>query len=142
MHLRLHTGSFYVALKRRWRTQMKENVAPWNRLGSVMQPCLSQGARMNSFLQRFGRFVVGVLHGYDRLRFRGSKRQLCHVNGMMSWLGVMRILLKDYKTWVRDTTATLCQAIQAPAEQADLYVFLNNSKDSKEQTALQLAKKH
>jgi hypothetical protein len=95
---------------------------------------------MSSFLQRFGRFVVGVLHGYDRLRFRGSKRQLCYVTGMESWLGAMRIRLKDYKTWVRDTTATLCQAIETRAEQAGLYRFLNNSQDSKEQTALQLAK--
>lgn len=95
---------------------------------------------MNAFLRRFGGFVVGVLHGYDRLRFRGSKRQLCHVAGMTSWLGAMRILLKDYKTWVRDTTVSLCQAIEAPAEQAGLYRYLNSSQDNKEQTALQLAK--
>ena len=42
---------------------------------------------MDSFLQRFGQFVVGILQGFDRLRFRGSKRQLCHVSGMSSWLG-------------------------------------------------------
>jgi hypothetical protein len=95
---------------------------------------------MNSFLQRFGRFVVGVLHGYDRLRFRGSKRQLCHVAGMTSWLGAMRILLKDYKTWARDTTNSLCKTIEASAEQAGLYRYLNNCQDSKEETALQLAK--
>ncbi len=29
---------------------------------------------MKSFLQRFGSFVSGVLHGFDRLRLRGSKR--------------------------------------------------------------------
>jgi hypothetical protein len=95
---------------------------------------------MNSFLQRFGHLVVGVLHGVDRLRFRGSKRQMCHVTGMMSWLGAMRILLKEYKTWARDTTMTVCQAIEAPAEEAGLYRYLNNSQDSKEETALQIAK--
>ena len=52
---------------------------------------------MKSFLQRFGSVVAGVLQGFDRLRFRGSKRQLCHVAGMTSCLGAMRILLKDYK---------------------------------------------
>ena len=97
---------------------------------------------MDSFLQRFGHLVAGVLCGVDRLRFRGSKRQMCHVAGMMSWLGAMRILLKDYKVWVRDTTVTLCQAIEAPAEQAGLYRFLNSSRDDKEKTALQLAKEH
>ena len=54
----------------------------------------------------------------------------------------MRILLKDYKLWARDTSVTLCKTIEAPAEQAGLYRFLNNSKDSKEETALQLAKEH
>ena len=97
---------------------------------------------MDSFLQRFGHLVVGVLRGVDRLRFRGSKRQMCHVTGMMSWLGAMRILWKDYKVWARDTTVTLCQAIEAPAEQAGLYRYLNNYKDSKEAVALQLAKQH
>jgi hypothetical protein len=94
---------------------------------------------MKSFLQRFGSVVAGVLQGFDRLRFRGSKRQLCHVAGMASWLGAMRILLKDYKVWVRDTTATLCHAIEAPAVEAGLYRYLDNSKDSKEETALRLA---
>jgi hypothetical protein len=94
---------------------------------------------MNTFLQRFGRFVVGILHGFDRLRFRGSKRQLCHVSGMQSWLGAMGVLLKHYKVWARDTTVGLCQAIEKPAEEAGLYRYLNNSQDSKEETALQIA---
>jgi hypothetical protein len=94
---------------------------------------------MNAFLQRFECFVAGVLHGFDRLRFRGSKRQLCHVAGMMSWLGAMRILLKDFKLWARDTTLSVCQQIEGPAEEAGLYRYLNNSQDSKEETALRMA---
>jgi len=97
---------------------------------------------MQAFLQRFALVVLGVLHGFDRLRFRGSKRQLCHVHGMSSWLGHVHLLLKDYKPYARDLTATLCQAIEAPAEQQGLYRFLNNSQVSKEETALQLAAQH
>ncbi|MGO9468402.1 MAG: hypothetical protein ACLQIB_51560 [Isosphaeraceae bacterium] len=37
---------------------------------------------MKSFLQRFGSFVSGVLHGFDRLRLRGSKRLLCTSGGV------------------------------------------------------------
>ena len=33
---------------------------------------------MKSFLQHFGSLVLGILHGFDRLRFRGSKRLLCN----------------------------------------------------------------
>ena len=94
---------------------------------------------MKDFLQRFGHLVLGVLHGFDRMRFRGSKRQLCHVGGMMSWLAHQRILLKDYRAFTKDTTLSLCRAIEAPAEQAGLYRYLNNSQDSKEETALQMA---
>lgn len=94
---------------------------------------------MSSFLQRFGTVVAGVLHGFDRLRFRGSKRQLCNVAGMASWLWHVRVPLKEYKEFARDTTVSLCQSIEGPAEAAGIYRFLNNSKESKEEVALQMA---
>ncbi len=94
---------------------------------------------MNSFLRRFALVVSGVLHGFDRMRFRGSKRQLCHVPGVMSWLGHVRIPLKDYKQFVRDTTLSLCRGIEGPAVDAKLYHFVNNLRESKEKIALQMA---
>jgi hypothetical protein len=94
---------------------------------------------MKDFLRRFGSSVAGVLHGFDRLRFRGSKRQLCHITGVMSWLGHVRILLKEYKEFARDTTVSLCRSIEGPAETAKIYKFLNNLQESKEETALQMA---
>jgi hypothetical protein len=94
---------------------------------------------MQTFLQRFQPAVAGVLQGFDRLRFRGSKRQLSFVRGMASWLGAMHILLKDYKGWAKSKTLELCQAIEGPAEKASLYRFLNNSQDSKEEVALRMA---
>lgn len=39
---------------------------------------------MQTFLQRFGGAVIGVLHGFDRVRFRGTKCLLMHVGGLMS----------------------------------------------------------
>jgi hypothetical protein len=97
---------------------------------------------MKAFLQRFAVLVLGVLCGFDRLRFRGSKRQLCHDAGIMSYLGYRGILLKEYTEYVKDNTATLCHALQQPAEEADLYCYLNNCQVSKEETALQMAAKH
>jgi len=61
------------------------------------------------------------------------------VTGILSWLGAIRILLKDYKVWVRDTTATLCRAIEGPAQEAGMYRYLNCSQDSKEEIALRMA---
>lgn len=95
---------------------------------------------MKTFLQRFGSVVAGVLHGFDRLRFRGSKRQLCHSSGMMNWLGASGILLKEYKAWARSITLKLCRHIQGQAEKQGLYRYLNNCQESKEETALQMAK--
>lgn len=40
---------------------------------------------MKSFLRSLGPFVLGCLLGFDRLRFRGSKRQLCYPQGMMAY---------------------------------------------------------
>ena len=52
---------------------------------------------MKTFLQRFGSLVSGVLHGFDRLRLRGSKRLLCNPGGVSSFLSQVRVPLKDYK---------------------------------------------
>jgi hypothetical protein len=94
---------------------------------------------MQTFLQRFQPVVAGVLQGFDRLRFRGSKRQFGYVGGLASWLGAMQVLLKDYKPWVRAKTKELCQAIEGPAEKAGFYRYLNNCQQSKEEVALRMA---
>ena len=51
---------------------------------------------MKSFLQRFGSLVSGVLHGFDRLRLRGSKRQLCNPGGFFSFLSHLQVPLQHY----------------------------------------------
>jgi hypothetical protein len=94
---------------------------------------------VKSFLQRFGHLVRGVLHGFDRLRLRGSKRQLCYVTGAASYLGHIQVRLNDYKAYAKATTVQLCKAIESDAKQAGLYQYLNNCQVSKEETALRLA---
>lgn len=94
---------------------------------------------MKTFLQRFGAFVLGVLCGFDKIRFRGSKRQLCYSAGMESYLGCAAVLLKDYKRHAEATTVSLCKAIEAPAKKAGIYQYLNSSEISKEETALAIA---
>jgi hypothetical protein len=97
---------------------------------------------MKSFLQRFGSVVLGVLHGFDRLRLRGSKRQLCNARGAAKFLSYVGVLLKDYKCYAKQTTLTLCKAIETEAKRAGLYQYLNNSQESKEEVALRLAAEH
>ena len=97
---------------------------------------------MKRFLQRMGSRVLGVLHGFDRLRFRGSKRQLSHAAGMMCWLGYARVPLKEFRLFARDTTVALCKSIEVAAEQAGLFQYMNNLQASKEETALEIARRH
>jgi len=98
---------------------------------------------MKAFLQRFAPLVLGVLIGFDRWRFRGSKRMLCYPDGVMSFLSRHSILLKEFnKPYAKGLTDTLCAAIEKPAEQAGIYRYLNNCKVSKEETALAIGKQH
>jgi hypothetical protein len=98
---------------------------------------------VKSFLQRFGALVLGVLLGFDRWRFRGSKRRLCYAEGVMSFLSYHSVLLKDFnKPYAKDMTATLCASIEKAAKQAGIYRYLNSSKVSKEETALAVAQEH
>ena len=98
---------------------------------------------MKSFLRRFSAVVLGVLIGFDRWRFRGSKRMLCYPDGVMAFLSRHSVLLKDFnKPYAKEMTDCLCAAIEKPAEQAGIYRYLNNSKVSKEETALAIAREH
>ena len=94
---------------------------------------------MKSFLQRFGAVVLGILQGFDRLRFRGSKRQLCNSAGAASYLGHIQVKLTDYKPYAKATTRALCQAIETEAKAKGIYRYLNNAQTSKEKTALEMA---
>ena len=87
---------------------------------------------MKSFFQRFGSLISGVLHGFDRLRLRGSKRLLCNPGGVFSFLSQVPVPLKDYKSYAKDTTVALCKTIETEAKEAGLYRYLNNSQESKE----------
>src|SRR5271166_1333573 len=94
---------------------------------------------MKAFLQRFAAVVLGVLHGFDRVRLRGSKRLLCHPRGVFNYLWQVKVPLKDYKSFAKDTTVSLCKAVETEAEQAGLYRYLNNCKVRKEEEALSIA---
>lgn len=96
---------------------------------------------MKRFLQRLGARVLGVLHGFDRMRFRGSKRQLCHTRGMMAWMNYAHVSLKEFKLFAKMKTEEVCDSIQAPAERAGIFEYLNNSHVSKEETALRIAER-
>jgi len=98
---------------------------------------------MNKFLQRFGANVIGVLNGFDRMRFRGSNRRLCNAGGILMFLCWIKVLLKDFGDYAEDRTNTLCAAIERQAAEQEVpVIYLASSGEDKEARALAEARKH
>ena len=95
---------------------------------------------MKNFLQRHASHVMGVISGFDRLRFRGTLRPLAHTGGMAEFLYLSRILLKDFKEYVIAVTEQVRGAACKLAEKAGRPLeYLTRSNIDKEQWARRLA---
>ena len=62
---------------------------------------------MKSFLLRHKDQILGVLSGFDRLRFRGSLRPLQREAGVIHWLQRIGIALKDFPAYAEGLTKQL-----------------------------------
>jgi hypothetical protein len=97
---------------------------------------------VKTFIQRFGANILGVLQGFDRIRFRGTRRFLANVNGMLGYLWQRQVLLKDFKAFAADLTAQVRQAAEQVAiRQKRPVVYLHNSQMDKEAWAREVADK-
>lgn len=97
---------------------------------------------MQEFLQRHAPVVTGSLQGFDRLVFRGTLRRLAYVDGLLSYLGALGILLKDFGALVLDWTERVKQAACAAVEHAGRpVIYLPSGQTSKEETARQIAER-
>ena len=95
---------------------------------------------MHAFLQRHASRVMGVLHGFDRMRFRGTLRQLAHGGGMREFLFRANVLFKDFKDYVISITDQVREAAQQTADQAGRPLkYLASSATNKEAIARQIA---
>jgi hypothetical protein len=65
----------------------------------------------NPFVTQRPAEVLGVLAGFDRIRFRGSLPSLYYPKTMEAYLQVKKVLLKDFK----DFATALTQRIKAAA---------------------------
>lgn len=97
---------------------------------------------MKTFIQRFGRDILGVLQGFDRIRFRGTRRFLANVAGMMNFLWYRQVLLKDFQAFAGNITAQVRQAAEEVAAQEGRPVeYLHNNDLKKEDWARGIAKR-
>jgi hypothetical protein len=97
---------------------------------------------MLSFIQRHAAHIKGVLHGLDRIRFRGTLRAIAHPWGLKHFLQASGVLLKDFKHFVLDCTRQLYQATEHTAQQQNRpFLYLRHSTTSKEELARQIAQR-
>jgi len=96
---------------------------------------------MQTFLQRHASRVIGVLSGFDRVRFRGTLRQLAYSEGMMGFLSRASVLLKNFQEYVTGVTDEVREATERIASHAGRPLkYLSSSALEKEPIALQIAK--
>lgn len=89
---------------------------------------------MKSFLESHAPHIFGVLRGFDRVRFRGTFRQLATVNGMMSMLSFCKVLLKDFGAFAEQTTKRFREGVESVAAQAGQSIrYLPRPEINKEQ---------
>jgi hypothetical protein len=97
---------------------------------------------MKGFLQQHAAAVKGVLHGFDRLRFRGTKRLLAWAGGMMEFLWQRKVLLKDFKAYALSVTDQIREATERLAEEAKCPIrYLPSSSTDKEALVRQIVEK-
>lgn len=92
-----------------------------------------------AFVQRHQADIIGVLHGWDRLRLQGTLRSLYHPSVMDYYLKQSGVLWKDFKTFVTALTDRVRQAAAALAiEHRRPMIYLPSSSTSKEEAARQI----
>jgi hypothetical protein len=97
---------------------------------------------MQEFLQKCASCVTGVLHGFDRLRFRGTLRRIASARGMGSFLCCMGVLLKDAGNWMKQHSDQMEKASLQQANQLGRPVqYINDPSLGKEQVAMEIARR-
>jgi hypothetical protein len=97
---------------------------------------------MGSFLTKFAGVVRGVLHGFDRLFFRGSLRRLTQPFGLQNYLWEHRIPYKDFDSHSEAVTARLEEASLHQARQLGREIrYLNSAQHCKEDIARAIAER-
>src|SRR6185369_5626236 len=96
----------------------------------------------NPFVEKYQKQVMGILHGFDRVRLRGTLRQLYCAKVMEAYLSVQHILLKQFSAVVQATSRQIREATESlAAKWGRPLIYLNSSAQSKEEMARRLAQR-
>ena len=73
---------------------------------------------MRQFVQRHQEQILGVLSGFDRMRFRGTLRLLQSEGGVATWLERVGVAVKDFLSFAEGLTKRFCRQADQLAEKA------------------------
>lgn len=73
---------------------------------------------MDAFIQRYEQDVIGVISGFDRLRFRGTLRSLSYAAGVDLFLARVGVKYKDFKETALAWSERLVEQARQVAQQA------------------------
>lgn len=92
-----------------------------------------------AFVERHGGAVMGILHGWDRLRLQGTLRSLYYAPVMEQYLRKAGVLWKDFKSYAVGLTGRVSQAAEEVSKQHRRpMMYLASSRTSKEDQAWQI----
>src|SRR5438874_9730110 len=97
---------------------------------------------MHGFIQRHAFCVIGILNGFDRLRFRGSLRWLCYASGAGRHLSAIGVRLTQFKEFTQRMTGEIRESIEGVARAAGRPIeYVAKPSLSKEQRAREIAER-
>ena len=95
---------------------------------------------MDGFIRKLGDRVMGILHGLDRIRLRGTKRQWYHPGGLARYLWCQGVRLVGFGKHAEDISKRIKEATEQLAKDAGLSVeYLPSPGIDKDQKARQIA---
>lgn len=95
---------------------------------------------MQAFLKQHGDRVIGVLQGYDRMRFRGTLRSIVYGDGFEAFLAARGVRYGQFKQFVQQQSDRLKKHLEQLAIEAGRpSIYIYRSRQSKESLALEIA---
>lgn len=106
------------------------------------KPSNATSHALTAFVEKHQNVVMGILHGFDRLRLRGTLRQLYCSTVMEAYLSAQHLLLKQFGALVEATSSRIKQATEAlAAKWGRPLLYVNSSTQNKEQMARTIAQR-
>lgn len=97
---------------------------------------------MDAFIQRHPQDVIGVVNGFDRLRFRGMLRSICYAAGLDLFLARVGVQYKDFKEVASSWSARLLEQAQQVAQQAGRpFQYVASSNEDKQAEVQRIAQR-